>query len=299
MKKLFLFSLLVLGLGFGYYKLKPKISKYNLKRKLNIAKPSDRVLTDSSFVFIIPSYNNADLCRKNLSSVFDQKYSNYRIIYIDDASQDGTFEAAKDVVAEYGMQGYIELIRNEENQGALANLYKHIHRLNADEIVVILDGDDWLAHPNVLSELNSYYARSRVWMTYGQYLQAPTYEKGLCAPLSQYTLKRAKCRNEHPWVTSHLRTFYAGLFRYIKKEDLMYEGKFFPTTYDLAIMLPMIEMAREHCFFTPNVSYIYNFGTPSNDGKIHREEQIFFEKYIRNLPIYPRLKKNPREEHND
>jgi len=43
-----------------------------------------------SLVVVIPSFNNARWCRRNLESVLDQAYPLYRVIYIDDASTDGT-----------------------------------------------------------------------------------------------------------------------------------------------------------------------------------------------------------------
>ncbi len=46
--------------------------------------------TEKPFVFIIASYNNSEWYKNNLDSVFAQDYENYRIIYIDDASPDGT-----------------------------------------------------------------------------------------------------------------------------------------------------------------------------------------------------------------
>ena len=47
---------------------------------------------DNSFVVIIPSYNNEQWCLKNLESVVNQNYFNFRIIYINDCSTDKTKE---------------------------------------------------------------------------------------------------------------------------------------------------------------------------------------------------------------
>jgi hypothetical protein len=50
------------------------------------------------------------------------------------------------------------LIRNPVRVGALENLYRCIHTCDDQEIVILLDGDDWLAHPRVLQTLNAVYA---------------------------------------------------------------------------------------------------------------------------------------------
>jgi hypothetical protein len=47
------------------------------------------------------------------------------------------------------------LIRNPVRVGALENLYRCIHTCDDQEIVILLDGDDWLAHPRVLQTLNA------------------------------------------------------------------------------------------------------------------------------------------------
>ena len=52
-------------------------------------------MKNHNFVFIIPSYNNEKYYKKNLDSVINQTYKNWRIIYIDDASTDNTFELVK------------------------------------------------------------------------------------------------------------------------------------------------------------------------------------------------------------
>src|ERR1700737_4705415 len=41
-------------------------------------------------VIVIPSYNNEKWYEKNLHSVLNQHYSNYRILYVNDNSKDGT-----------------------------------------------------------------------------------------------------------------------------------------------------------------------------------------------------------------
>ena len=46
---------------------------------------------------VVPSYNNADKRRyfHNINSILQQDYENYRVIFIDDASDDGTGELMK------------------------------------------------------------------------------------------------------------------------------------------------------------------------------------------------------------
>ncbi len=259
--------------------------------------PIDKSLVkeEKSFVVVIPSYNNEVYVERNLESVISQDYKNYRVIYIDDCSSDKTYEKAVKCIK--GHEIKIELIRNERNQKALHNLYDAIHSCRDDEIIVLLDGDDWFAHTGVLSKLNWYYNDPDVWLTYGQYVTYPNYEMGICRePIFKSYLKKGNLRKvglfskPTDWFFSHLRTFYAALFKKIKKEDLLYQGEFFSSAWDFAILFPMCEMAREHAIFIPNVLYIYNRETPFNDDKIRFNEQYKLNRYIRSLPPYSKIR---------
>ena len=74
----------------------------------------------------------------------------------------------------YNLQERLTLIHNNIRCGGLANWYKAIHSCSDDEIIVQLDGDDWLAHENVLSYLNSIYSTQDVWITFGQFRIHPS-----------------------------------------------------------------------------------------------------------------------------
>lgn len=216
-------------------------------------------------VVVIPSYNNMKWYKKNLESVLNQKYTNFRVILIDDASSDGTGPAIARYIQEKGVQDKVTFIQNKKRVGALANEYKGIWLCKPSEIVVNLDGDDWMAHDLVLAKLNEVYANPDVWVTYGQFIYH-TGDPGWAAQVPPHIIERNEFR-DYPWVTTAMRTFYAGLFHKIKKEDLMYEGQFFQMSGDLAYMFPIVEMAGKHSRFIPDVLYVYNVDTPINDIK--------------------------------
>ena len=242
------------------------------------------VKEEKPFVVIIPSYNNEDYVEKNLRSVLEQEYNNYRVIYVDDCSTDRTYEAALECVRAFEAEDKVTFIRNRENYKALYNLYYAIQTIPDDEIVVILDGDDWAAHSGVLKELNRYYADPNVWICYSQFITYPKYEKGNMLPVN---VNKRTLRGQT--FLPQIRSFYAGLFKKIKLKDLLYQGEFFPSSWDLAIMLPLWEMGRHHSVFIPDVLYVYNRESPLNDDKIHREKQALFKRYIRSLPPYSEI----------
>lgn len=219
---------------------------------------------EKPFVVVIPSYNNKKWYQRNLDSVLSQEYHNFRVIFVDDASPDGTGNLVQEYIKERGQAHRVTLIQNEKRAGALANNYKAIWLCNPREIVVELDGDDWIENPHVLQYLNKLYQDPDVWMTYGQFIYHPDSIIGWTAEVPKEVVASNSFR-EHRWLTTHLRTFYAGLFQKINKEDLLLDGEFFPMAGDLAHMFPIVEMAGKHSRFIPDILYVYNVDTQMND----------------------------------
>ena len=235
---------------------------------------------EKPIVVVVPSYNNAEWYGKNLSSIFMQKYQNYRIIYIDDCSSDGTYELVSAYVQQCGQQERVIVIGNTERYGALANHYKAVHQCDDRAIVVQLDGDDWFAHDNVLSVINEAYADENVWMTYGQFEVYPSGKRGQCKLMPSSIITMCAYR-EYEWITSAPRTFYAGLFKKIKLQHLIDNGKFYRTASDLACMFPMLEMANGRLRFIDEILYVYNCKTTNNDYKKNLQLQRYHENRIR------------------
>ena len=224
----------------------------------------------------MPSYNNALWCKRNLGSIFSQDYDNYRIIYVDDCSRDGTADLVEAYVTEKGQGHRFTFIRNKRRRGALYNRYKAIHMCDDKEIVLLVDGDDWLADMHVFKKINEAYDDSNVWLTYSVHLRWPEVRKGWGKAVPKNLIQKNAFRTLPPPIfIDHLRTFYAWLFKLIKLEDLLvkgpigsYQGKFYPTNTDAALLFPMIEMARKHFKFIRKYFYIYNRGNPLHTGAI-------------------------------
>jgi hypothetical protein len=163
-----------------------------------------------------------------------------------------------------------------------------INNCQDDEIILTLDGDDWFPDNNVLNKLDTIYSGGQVWMTYGQYKNSNDNTTGVAQPYPQHIIDSNAFRN-HIWSASHLRTFYAWLFKKIKKEDLMKDGNFFPMTWDFAMMFPMLEMSGNHSKFLPDILYVYNTENPINDHKVNIALQHDLDAYIRRKPKYQKI----------
>lgn len=241
------------------------------------------------FEIIIPSYNNAQWCIQNLQSAVRQTYPHFHITYVDDCSTDGTGEMVEKFVRDNHLQNRVTIIHNKKRCGAMANWYYTISTCPDHRVIVNLDGDDRFASNFVLSYLENIYKNYDVWLTYGQFTQWPHPVKGWCKPMPEEVVKTNTFR-EYVHMPSHLRTFYAWLFKEIKKEDFMHEGKFFAMTCDQAMMFPMIEMAAERHAFISKILYYYNNSNTISDHIADEGAlQSSLSKVIRAKQPYARL----------
>lgn len=247
---------------------------------------------ESKFVILICSYNNATFIEANVMSALNQEYDNFRVIYVDDASTDDTESILKNIVNNPKNAALIKVIRNSSRKGSpLANHYYAIHNeIEDDEIVLLLDGDDALANTRVLQYLDQVYSKNNrsIWMTYGQFRGIQSGSIGFCCEYPKIIVELHAFR-KYVHMPSHLKTFYAWLFKKICKEDLLYEGDFYKMTGDLAVVLPMIEMAAKHYKFISDVLYLYNEGNPISDHIVNFNLQMELAHYIRSLKPYDAL----------
>lgn len=247
---------------------------------------------EKSIVVVIPSYNNKKWYKRNLESVLSQNYSNFRIMYTDDCSPDATGDLVEEYLIENDPEKKITLTKNETRRGALHNLYTMIHMCKDDDIIVTLDGDDWLPDNDVLQRLNNIYSSGDIWLTYGQFQLYPSGIHGWASPMPNYIVENNAFRDfQH--LPTHLRTFYAWLFKEIKLEDLLYQGEFYPMTWDMAMMFPMIEMAGERHQFIPEIMYIYNDENTISDHHVSRQLQAHLAQIIKKRPVINGSQKNP------
>jgi glycosyltransferase involved in cell wall biosynthesis len=246
---------------------------------------------------VSPSYNNAKYYQENIESVLKQTYKNWQMYIIDDNSTDNNAELIEQYITKHNLASQITLIKNKENMGAMANIYNVIHQYCTDDMVVgILDGDDLLSTKHALEKVAKAYRSKDNWLVYSQYQYYRSFSlfgwwKGKIGVSGAFDQERMdeNLFRESEWLSSHFRTFYSWLFKKIQKDDLLYKGKFFSSTYDMAMMYPMLEMASKgHIKFIPEVLYLYR-RTAINDDKIRFKEQQFFDRTIRRLNKYQPL----------
>lgn len=110
---------------------------------------------DYKIGIIIPNYNYEHTIDKCLSSILNQTYKNWEIIFIDDMSTDGSVEIARKIATKDFPNGRINIIKLQQkrlNGGARNEGYLHL----SDDVdyIYYVDSDDWLLDNEVLKKIN-------------------------------------------------------------------------------------------------------------------------------------------------
>ncbi len=268
---LFLVSLFFFFMiGFATSRIHPRLAllltqKKHLPAQFN---PTPYPLKNHSFTIAIIGRNNGAFVGKTLRSVLSQNYDNFQVVYIDDASTDGSFHEARDVIYDSEQSSKVLLVQNEKPLGNILNLLRIAENCSDEDILVVVNGEDLLAHEWVLQRLNQYYANPDLWMTYGKYLEFPTFSPGSCP--SHFNEKTIRNTSLPPL---HLKTFYAALFKKIQESDLIYHGEFMPDSADFSYMIPLLEMAQGHVQYLDEILYLVA-QHPAKDENLHRLIEI-------------------------
>lgn len=100
---------------------------------------------------IIPNYNYADCLEKCFTSILNQTYKNFEIVFVDDVSTDNSVEIAKKLLKP--PHKIIELKQKRLNGGARNEAYLHL----SDDVdyIYYVDSDDWLIDEYVFEKINN------------------------------------------------------------------------------------------------------------------------------------------------
>ena len=106
-------------------------------------------------------WNAENYIEKCINSVKSQNFSDFKMFLIDDMSTDNTVEKIKNLIKN---DERFVLLLNEEKKFKLKNMNELIKNkvlINDEDIIVELDGDDWLHNSNVLNLINKKYTENK------------------------------------------------------------------------------------------------------------------------------------------
>jgi len=208
-------------------------------------------------------------CIRTLKSQTDRDFEVY---LIDDMSTDNTVEVTKKLI---DGDSRFKLIINQEKKFKLRNLDELITQFNDEDIVIEIDGDDFLLTSDVVSDIKNIYSDGKVWLTNGSFMYSDG-NSGFSSKCNPETVRK------DVFLFSHLRTWKSFLWKaipdsYLRDDD----GSYFKSAADVAYTFSLLELAgNENYRFLSKLYYVYNAESPYNDHKIgsatgggHREQE--------------------------
>ncbi|GAB3678651.1 glycosyltransferase family 2 protein [Salinisphaera aquimarina] len=254
-------------------------------------------------------WNAEEWIGRSLDSIAAQRYPHFRCAVIDDASTDATWAIAQERIARndrfIGWQNDTRLDSTTENHIAA------VEAISKDpwDVMVVVDGDDWLAHPGVFDEIAAVYADPDVWLTYGSFQLwrnkllerwGVRAERGWIRAYPDFVAEHNLFRYYH-FEASHLRTWRRFLWDRIDSAHLKGpDDRYVNTAGDVATMIPMLEMAGPaHIRYIDSLLYIYNHKNPLSMGRTRRSEQDLVDLQVRALPRYRPLQQGEIEAQTD
>ena len=76
-----------------------------------------------------------------------------------------------------------------------------------EDIVIFIDGDDWISYSNVFENVVKYYIQNKVWVTYSKMLCYPSLKQSPAHGLDHPDIvHRYNTYRQYPFTASHLKT---------------------------------------------------------------------------------------------
>lgn len=237
---------------------------------------------------VVTAWNAAPWVEECLETVVTQSVHPF-VLLVDDGSTDDTLERARPYVS-----GALHLGRNQGAAHALragVDVLTEEERFGPEDVVAWVGADDRLAGPGVLEAALALH-RGGAWVTYGN--AAPLLPTGNGSALvgdawtdrgyRHHELRDGAVRRVR-WRACPLQTFRVGCYRAVPDRELQYaDGTWLRVCCDLALMFPLLELARTRSVFLPEVVYHYRRtprGTLTRWGTGHKRE---VNRWLRSLP---------------
>ena len=245
----------------------------------------------NTFKIIVPVYNAQEWIINNLNIIHSQTHKHFECVIIDDMSTDKTVEYIQKYLSMINDDRF-KLLVNTEKAYALKNIYNGIKYggVSFCDIIVIVDGDDWLVNDRVLEFLDKFYTEKECWLTYGSFVVYPHAYKGREASPYPNEIIDNNLYRKDSWRASHLKTFKYQLWNKVEEKDLQDKnGEFYECAYDQAMMLPMLEMAGHRAEYVDEILYVYNVTNPQavNQTRVNKQTEIMVE--VRHKEPYSRI----------
>lgn len=200
--------------------------------------------------------NGAAYVERCLASLAAQQGACFDVLYVDDASTDGSGELAARLLPGL-LPGRHELVRSAERKGKARHAYELLRQREGHDFVAIVDADDELIDPLALSTLARAYVQGFdiVWTDFVTDTGLP----GGNGPLDAFDSPRTQ-----GWQSSHLFSFRRLLIDRVPVDHFKdSQGQWLDAACDFAIAYPLLDQTRRY-LFVPTAAYRYTCGNPQS-----------------------------------
>ena len=243
------------------------------------------LINQNKFVFIISSYNNSLWYLKNLDSIKHQTYKNWRVIYVDDKSNDNTYDLVNKYINDNKLNNKIKLIKNDKNYKQGYSRYIAFKECDDNEICCLLDGDDWLYDNSVLEKLNNLYNKNDISITYGKFRYFENNKLKNSSGFQSYPetiIENNSYQHYSTWVACHMRTGYAQLFKSYPYEYLLdFNDELISASTDVNEMMWILCNSDGKHMNTGFLTYIYN-----KDASLLNENSYYNKELNKKTELY-------------
>lgn len=232
---------------------------------------------------ISPVFNAESFVNRCVRSVAQQDYHNYTMYLINDASTDNSLAALEWTIGSLpeNIRGRFRIINREHRTGSavfnqIDTLRKHV--TSGDDIVMFLDGDDWLVNDaTIFHKYNNLYHQGAEF-TYGSCWSVVDGIPLIAQPYPPEVKATRDYRNyKFNWQMpyTHLRTFKRSLLDNLSDDVFKdSQGQWYRAGGDNATFYNLIEQADpDRVICVPDLVYHYNDTNPLNDYKVNGIEQ--------------------------
>ncbi|CEL99538.1 unnamed protein product [Vitrella brassicaformis CCMP3155] len=262
--------------------------------------PSADALSSVRFRVVIAHYNQPELLHLCLRTLMHQTHTNWTACIVDDASDPDVVHQVKQLRSIFRSDSRFYWRYQSTNRGLLYSTFTGMEclRPHNDDIVVWLDGDDFLWGDDVLRRVAAYYASDDIHLTFGSYISH--WDPIGCCNCSAHNWTHVAATNSYrdiEWTFSHLKTFRFGLVPHVNLTHMKdRSGKWLRSASDFALMYPLLELSGGKFRCIPERLYYYNVKNPlshhnnrdrsSGNGRSLAANQTDNARYVRHLPRY-------------
>jgi glycosyltransferase involved in cell wall biosynthesis len=189
-----------------------------------------------------------------LESIRTQAYGDIQVIIVNDGSADTVH--IDDYIRD---KPIFKMIHRDTNGGPAASKWTFMEYLQnnrtmytMNDIVFIIDGDDYLIDDKVFYTINETYHQYKCWVTYGDAEGKFCETNKIAIPEDWSNFRKER------WIYNHPRTFKLGLAMTFVEDDFKKDGVWLTKGTDRPIVYNCIEMAgKERVQYINKIMYKY------------------------------------------